>query len=60
MRPGASEDDVKVEMNPKINIEDLCDFTIATSTDDILRDTGYEPALAGFEGEKLCGYDWSA
>jgi hypothetical protein len=51
------DDDVKVETNPRINIEDLCDFSIATSTDDILRDTGYEPALAGFEGEKLCGYD---
>jgi hypothetical protein len=63
MRPDACvppEDDVKFEMNPRINIEDLCDFSIATSTDDILPDTGYEPALAGFEGEKLCGYDWSA
>jgi hypothetical protein len=57
--PVAQDDeDVKVEMNPRINIEDLCDFSISTSTDDILRDTGYEPTLAGFEGEKLCGYDF--
>jgi hypothetical protein len=49
------EEDLKWELDPRMTIDDMCDFTVATNTDDLLRDIVHDVALQFFDGEKLCG-----
>jgi hypothetical protein len=49
------DDDTKWELDPPMTIDDMCDFTVATNTEDIWRDIVYDVSLQFFDGEKLCG-----
>jgi hypothetical protein len=49
------EDDVKWELDPRMTIDDMCDFAVATNTDDLFRNIAYDVALQFFDDEKLCG-----